>query len=185
MKVSDYIPKLYNKNLEMTNIINSEEEEFENNLKPNIDNSFRDTFPVIATEKGIENYEKIFSILPDKETESLEERRQRIIYRLNSHIPYTLEALIIQLDDILGHDNYTIDYDFENALTLEVTSLIPGRLWYTELIQVLDQMVPCNIDWSVEIYSATWQLVMDNYSTWQDIYDTDMTWQELMDAEWL
>ena len=39
MKVSDYLPDLYNKNLEMNNIINSEEVELETILKPRSRNS--------------------------------------------------------------------------------------------------------------------------------------------------
>ena len=90
----------------------------------------------------------------------------------------------LKLDEILGADNYTITTDFETDMTLVVTALKPGKLWYDETIEVLNQIVPCNIDWSVVIYYATWELVKDSYTTWQSIYDTDMTWQELMDAEW-
>ena len=56
MKVSNYVPDLYKNNLEMNNIIGSEEVELEINLKPNIDNAFKDTFAIEATEKGIENF---------------------------------------------------------------------------------------------------------------------------------
>lgn len=184
MKVSDYIPKLYNKNLEMNNIINSEEIELEERLKPNVDNAFKNTFPITANEDGISNYEKLLSILPDTTTEDLELRRKRVIYRLTSHIPYTIEALKLQLNDILGANNYTITYDFETDMTLTINSLIPGRFWYNELVQLLDQIVPCNIIWTVVVYSATWKIVSDSYSTWNDLKNTDMTWQEVMDAEW-
>ena len=80
MKVSDLIPNLYNNNLEMNNIIYSEEDELEN-LKQNIKNRFIDTFASKATEKGIQNYENIFDIKANPYTEDLNFRRERIMNR--------------------------------------------------------------------------------------------------------
>ena len=42
MKVSDYVPQLYKNNIEMINIINSEEKEFENHIKLDIYNAYND-----------------------------------------------------------------------------------------------------------------------------------------------
>lgn len=183
MKVSDYIPNLYNKNLEMHNIIYSEEEELENGLKLSIENSFKDNFAIVATEKGIEKFEEMFKIEVDPEEETLEFRRERVINRLISQIPFTEKYLINRLNRMLGEGNwtYTINY---NAYTLTVTTLIPGRIWYRELVNLMDELIPCNIDYTIEIFSATWGKVRDTYTDWQAIKNTDMTWQQLMDAEW-
>lgn len=181
MKISDLLPNLYKNNLEMLNIINSEEEELENNLKPKIDDSFLDTFATKATEKGISNFEEIFGIKPNKFIETLESRREIIMNRLVSHIPYTEKYLVDKLNSMLGPENWSYEIDY-NTYTLKVYSLIPGKTWYQELLNFLDQIVPCNIDWSVTVYSATWDLVKDSYNTWNDV--SSMTWQELMDAEW-
>jgi len=184
VKVSDYVPNLYKNNLEMFNIINSEEQEFELNLKPDIDNSFNNTFISKANEKGIEQYEQIFNIKADPNTETIDFRRQRILSRLISNIPFTERYMVNVLNSILGEGtwNYEINY---NDYTLTINSNIPGRGWLTELYQFLKRTIPCNIQYEIIIYAATWQLVTDNYDTWEDIYDSSMTWQQVMDAEWI
>lgn len=181
MKVSDLIPDFYNKNIEMMNIIDSEERELEERLKPGVENVFKDTFAKVATERGIANFEKMFNIKPDVTNQSLELRREIILNRLVSHIPYSERYLINKLNSLLGEGNwdYTLDY---NNYSLSISSLIPGKIWYKELLVFLEQIVPCNIQWGVIIYSATWGIVKDSFKTWNDI--SEMTWQELMDAEW-
>jgi hypothetical protein len=178
------MPDLYKNNLEMLNIINSEEAELEDNLKPNIENSFKNTFILTANLKGIEQYEKLFDIQPDALNESEEFRKARVLNRLITQIPYTERYLTQKLNEMLGEGtwNYEINY---NDYTLVITSIIPGRAWLNELNNFLKRIIPCNISYSVEIYSATWSLIKDNFSTWKAIYDENMTWQELMDAEWL
>lgn len=182
MKISDLIPKLYENNLDMNYIINNEEIELENGLKLNIDNSFLDTFAASATEKGIENFEKLFNIKANTETESLNFRRERILNRLVSAIPYTLQFLINKLNSMLGEGNwsYTIDY---NNYSLNITSLVPGKSWYLELLNFLEQIIPCNIDWKITNYAATWGIVKDNFNSWNSL--NDLTWQAIEDGEWL
>ena len=66
MKISEYSPKLYKNNIEMINIINSEEDEFENGIKSDINNSFLNTFVKTANESGIRRYEKLLEIPLDE-----------------------------------------------------------------------------------------------------------------------
>ena len=182
MKVSDYLPRLYEDNIEMTNIINSEETELETLVKPNIDNLFKNTFIAIANQTGIEQFEKIFNIQPN-ENDDLEFRRQRIILRLISSRPFTETYLKNQLNIILGIGNWTYTIDYNNY-ELVITSIVPGKGWKDELIAFMDKTIPCNIDWSIEYYQASWGVVYDNLETWQDVYDVG-TWQDILDGEFL
>lgn len=184
MQVSNYMPDLYKNNLEMNNIINSEEIELENGLKPDINNSFNNTFIKNANLKGIEQYEKLFNIQPDVLNETIEFRRARVLNRLITQIPYSERYLIAKLNEMLGEGTWTYEIDYNNY-TLVINSIIPGRAWLNELNNFLKRIIPCNIDYSVVIYSATWSLIKDNFATWNDIKTTDMTWEELMNAEWL
>lgn len=182
MKVSDLIPNLYKNNLEMNNIIYSEENEFENNLKSKIDITFNNTFISKANEKGISNFENMLNIKPNISTETIEFRRERVISRLVSQIPYTERFLINKLNSMLGKGNWNYKIDYNNY-TLTIESLIPGRAWYLELLEFLKSIIPCNIDWQVIIYSASWNIVKDHFSKWNDL--SSMTWEEVMNGEWL
>lgn len=180
MKISDYVPKLYKNNLEMNNLIDSEEQELEHNLKPNIDNAFKDTFATKATERGISQFEELFDIKPSAD-DTITLRRQRVLNRLIRQIPFTERFMQQKLNEMLGEGNwnYTIDY---STYTLTINSIIPGRSWYLELVSFLDGIIPCNIDYEIVIYAASWDLVKSYFPTWEDI--STMTWQEVMDAEW-
>ena len=179
MKLSDLMPDLYNNNLEMSNIIYTEENELENNIKTDIDNAFIDNFANKATENGISNFEKMLNIKPNLDVEDLEFRRQRVLSRLISSIPYTEKYLINKLNSMLGEGNwdYTIDY---NNYTLSINSLIPGKSWYREVLDFLNRTVPCNIQWSLNVYQASWGIVKDHFSRWNDI--SSMTWQQVLDG---
>lgn len=184
MKVSDYLPDLYEKNKEMQNIINSEEQEFENGLKLGIENSFKDTFANTATETGLEKFEKLLNIQVDKDEDTIDFRRERIISRLISSIPFTETYLVNQLNNFLGEGNWTYTIDYNNY-SLVINSLQPGSAWYKELLDFLDRTIPCNMSWTINIYSATWAQVYENYNTWQDLYNTSMTWEDVMNGDWL
>lgn len=182
MKISNYLPNLYKNNVEMNNIIYSEEQEFENRIKQDINNRFNDTFAIKATEKGISKFETLLGIKSDSIKESINFRRTRIINRLVSSIPFTETFLINQLDNILGKGNWSYNIDYNNY-TLDVYSLLPGDEWYQELLSFFTRIVPCNIQWKVTIYSATWNQVLNKFETWNDI--SNMTWEEVMNGEWV
>lgn len=184
MKAHDYLPSIYDSNLEMNVAVKSYEDELEQDIKPDIENEFKDGFALIATENGISRYEKIFGIRPNTDTEDLEMRRERIMNRLISKIPFTEKFLQQQLDIIIGKGqwNYEIDY---NNYTLDINITTPGKTWLRELNDLLDRIIPANVVWTVNIYQASWQSVKDNFNTWQDVYDANLTWQELLDGDWL
>jgi hypothetical protein len=181
MKVSDYLPNLYKKNVEMTNIINSEEIEL-NKVEIDIMNSFKNTFITNANIEGINQFEKLFNIVSNSNTEDVETRRKRILSRLISQIPFTEKYLIDYLDRILGKNNWSYNLDYNNYM-LTINSLAPGRLWYNELVQFLNRVIPVNIEWQIEIFEASWQSVNENFNTWQDVLN--MTWQDVLNGEWL
>lgn len=184
MKINNLVPKLYNNNVEMNAIINTEKKEFEEILDIEIRTDFDNTFIKIADENGITRFEKLFNIVANPETEDLEFRRQRLWNRLNTSPIYTEKYLQTKLDDILKPGNWRYDISY-NDYTLDIYSLRPGKIWLNELVALLKKIMPCNILWTIHIYSITWQAVFENVNTWQDLYDLNITWQEVMEGEWI
>lgn len=141
MRVSSYLPNLYKNNLEMTNIIKSEDVEFENHIKLDIDNAFDDNFIKIATEKGIQKYEKLLNITIDN-TMDLEDRRNQVIIKLLATAPYTYNRLKEILDTYCGKDNFTIEV---NANNLKLVTHFLNITQVQNLINLLYYMLPANI----------------------------------------
>ena len=82
MKLSNYVPKLYKNNVEMYNIIDSEEKEFENNLKTDIDNIFKNTFVKTTNIDGIKRYEQLLGIQTN--SSDINYRRANILSKLGT-----------------------------------------------------------------------------------------------------
>lgn len=184
MKLNKLLPKLYNNNVEMKAIINAEEKDFEEILKFEIRNSFEDNFIKIADSDGLYRFEVLFNITPDLENEDLEFRRQRLWNRINASPLYTERVLQQKLDEILKPGNWSYDIDYNNY-TLDIYSLSPGRMWINELRNWIEKIIPCNIVWTIHIYSITWQAVLDNTNSWQDLMDKNLTWEDVMGGEWI
>lgn len=184
MKLNNYMPDLYNNNIEMKAIIEAEELDFEEILKVEIRNSFEDNFIKIADSDGLLRFERLFNINPDLENEDLEFRRQRLWNRLNTSPLYTERVLQQKLNELLKPDNWSYNINYNNY-TLDIYSLRPGKLWLIELREWLKKIMPCNILWTIHIYSITWQAVLDNTISWNDLIEKDLTWQQVMEGEWI
>lgn len=144
MKVSDLIPKnLYKNNIEMTNIIDSEEKEFENNIKLDVENSFYDNFIKEATIKGIEKYEKLLNIKING-NENIEYRRQQVVTQLLATIPYTYKRLLEILDRLCEGYGYEISQDINNYI-INLTTHFVSTSKLNSVLNLLKYIIPSNL----------------------------------------
>lgn len=182
MKINKLLPNLYNNNIEMNAIVNAENTEVEEVFEIQIKNNFDNTFIAMADLNGIERFEDLFGIEADPTIEDIEFRRQRLFNRLNTTPLFTEKYLQEKLDEIIGKDiwYYNINY---NNYTLDIYITRPGKAWLDELRKLLQKIMPCNIVWTIHIYSITWQAVYDNTTSWNDLIN--LTWQEVMEGEWI
>lgn len=183
MIINDYLPKMYDDNIEMQAIADSETIEFEKNLKSNIDNSFNNNFTSSMNLQGLERFEKILNIDPNEDTETVEFRKHRVINRLTTNIPFTERFLQIRLDEILGKDQWEYEIDYNNYY-IHIRTLVPGNSWFIELMDFFNKIIPCNMEWELTLFAVNWQAIKDNF-TWQSIIDSDLNWQELTNGTWL
>lgn len=184
MRIFDYVPEIYKYNIDYLNIISSEEKELEGKLKHYIKQEFENNFIKLADIEGIRKFEVLFNIKPNEDLEDLEFRRQRLFNRLTSRPPFTEKFLQRRLTEILGEDNWEYNMNY-NTYTLDIYTLRPGRLWLQEFIDFMTVTIPCNILWTLYIYSIIWQAVLDNANDWQYLVDANLTWEDVMYGEWI
>lgn len=178
MQIKNLSPHIYNKNVEMQSILETEQTEFdtiENRLKT----LFLNTFPRTADVEGINRFEKLFGIIPNPTTESLQFRQERILNRLGNFPPFTEEYLKQVLDAILGKGGYEYEIDYSNY-TLTITGLEPGSGWVGELTKTLEKIIPVNMVWNLHIYLLSWSAVKDRYVTWENL--SNLTWQQVQEG---
>lgn len=101
-------------------------------------------FILTADEETIEVYEKMFSILANPSTESLEFRRERILNRMSLQPPFTMRWLQNKLDEIIGAGKWNAYVDYANR-TLYVESFVVNQLWFNELRITINRIKPCNL----------------------------------------
>jgi len=144
MKISDYVPSLYDNNVEYLNIIYTEENELENKLKIGLENIFKDTFAKVATKNGIENWEKLLNIELDSNKDNLEYRRNKILTKMSTTVPLTYRWLEESLTKLIGKNNYTINLNnAEYILTINVANIFNDTA--ESIYDLYRPLIPANL----------------------------------------
>lgn len=127
-----------------------------------------DLFTSTATESGIARREKLYGIIA-KDTDTLEDRRYRVLTKENSEIPYTVRSLKKKLETLCGEDGVAIELT-EDTITVKVAIARKGM--YEDTAKMLEEIVPLNM------------LVdcLQMYNTWADL--EKYTWAELENMTW-
>lgn len=177
MSLKNFIPGLYRDNQELNAIIDAVQPELDL-ITIEMRNKFDDTFAATATLGGVLKWEILLGITADPSTEGLQFRRDRILNRLASNIPFTERMLQQIMDNIIGEGGWSYSLDYNNY-TLDIVSLRPGRNWVREMQTTLEKIIPANIVWTINIYIRTWQSIYEDFPTWGDLVGT---WQEVTEG---
>jgi hypothetical protein len=108
-----------------------------------LENVLDDQFVNESTLNGVKRWEIILGIKA-LDTDTLDERRFRILSRLNEQLPYTYRNLEDQLSVLCGKDGYKLIID-PNAYALTVKVALTAKKKFSEVGNLLDRVVPCNI----------------------------------------
>lgn len=104
-----------------------------------------DCFIETAREHVLARWEKIVGVVP-LSTDTLEERRNRVLYLLQIVLPYTEKKLKkVFLAQIVGEGNYQVTID-PIASTIEVLINPAKQAQWNDVIQMLDTILPCNME---------------------------------------
>ena len=95
-------------------------------------------------ERAVSTWEKIFGIVPNPQTETLDFRRQRVLNRVSMHPPFTLGFLYQKLDQIIGKGKYEIHVDYPNY-TLYILSSAENQSYATEVSYTVGRIKPAHI----------------------------------------
>ena len=101
-------------------------------------------FILTADEETISVYEKMFSILANPTTETLQFRRERVLNRMSLQPPFTMRWLQNKLDEIIGVGKWDAYVDYANR-TLYIESFVVNQQWFNELRITINRIKPCNL----------------------------------------
>ena len=137
------LPPWYREVLDYQQICQTETAQFEalaDEIIGVADNFFFQTMD----ESAIAQWEKIFGIVPNPETESLDFRRTRVLNRISTRPPYTLGFLYQKLDELIGPGLWTVTVDYANY-TLYIESSALNQDYATEVAFTINRIKPAHI----------------------------------------
>lgn len=151
-KLIDYLPPFIQQFTEMNMIMSAEQPEVDS-LWNSCENILNESFILYASEIGIKRWETIVGVTP-KATDTLDERRFRILTKMNQELPYTMKKLEEVLTVICGEGNFFIDLQ-PNNYHIEIKLALTNSNNYDEVVDVLKKMVPANMTQRVQIMYNT------------------------------
>lgn len=125
---------------EITSVENERVDLIDKDIAKIIDEAFiRD-----CDEYGIQKYENLVGVTPSA-SETLEERKERVLIRWNDFIPYTIRILIRKLNMCCGVNNYDISgSDLENYY-FRISTHLTMRGQVDEVSDMLERILPQNM----------------------------------------
>lgn len=137
------LPEWYREVLEYQQIMGAEKTAFET-LQSFMESVNANMYTQTMDLATVQQWEKIFGILASPSTETLAFRRARILNRLATTPPYTLNFLKNKLDDLIGVDQWQLTMDYPNY-TLYVESSARNQAYAGEVAITIGRIKPAHI----------------------------------------
>ena len=137
------LPPWYREILDYQQICQTEREQLEaaaQAIQAIADNLFFQTMDAGA----VSLWEQVLSISPNPLTETLEFRRARLISRLSTRPPFTLQFLYQKLDELIGPGQWTVTVDYP-SYTLYIKSAAQNQSYATEVAFTVNRIKPAHI----------------------------------------
>ena len=109
------------------------------------DNAFIET----CGEEGLSRREALFGILPDREKETAQFRRQRLLARYGFLPPYTAESLRERLEEIFRGEAFSISVD-HGRYHISVDGFYSDRKIIDAVMEAVRRIIPCNMAFSMK-----------------------------------
>ena len=141
-KLNEYLPSILLKTYEFPLLCDTEQREFDR-LNTAVDEVLDAQFISTAGERGIARYEKIFKITP-MDTDTLDERRFKVLAKINAQLPFSVRRLRQQLETLCGADGYKLELDGDRY-TLTVKVALTAKRNQQAVEELLADIVPANM----------------------------------------
>lgn len=142
LNLIEYLPYILHEIKEYKEIAKVENPELIT-LWQSVENVLNDQFIQSSTENGVKRWESILKVLP-KGTDNLDERKFRILTRLNEQLPYSLKMLHQQLTTLCGEDGYSVELK-NKEFTLSVKVALTAKSNFGDVDSLLHRIVPANM----------------------------------------
>lgn len=145
--IKDYWSPVVAESLEFTAIANAENPEFKY-LWEKVYGLVDEYFVRTATEYGVSRMEKVLKITP-LVSDTLEQRKERILWKMNLKLPYTMRFLKNILASMVGEENRQVEHDNDTqTLTVRIKN---GSSDMGQLRKDLEKIIPAPLILNLEV----------------------------------
>lgn len=141
-KLQDYLPPILLKTYEFPLLCDTEQPEIDR-LHDAADAVLDAQFLSTAGEYAIQRYEKIFGVVP-QDTDTLDERRFKVLTRINTQLPFSVRRLRQQLATLCGENGYKLEVG-GGKYTLSVKVALTAKRNQQAVEGLLADIVPANM----------------------------------------
>lgn len=141
-KLQDYLPPILLKTYEFPLLCETEQPEFDR-LAAAADAVLDAQFLSTAGEYAVSRYEKIFGVIP-QDTDTLDERRFKVLTKINAQLPFSVRRLRQQLATLCGEDGYKLEVS-GSKYTLNVKVALTAKRNQQAVEELLADIVPANM----------------------------------------
>lgn len=134
-----------------------------------------DQFILQATENGLARREEMLEITPYA-TDTIDDRRLRILARYNENIPYTRKTLENLLESLCGEDGYTLEI-ITREFTVNVEVSLNVKTQVETITSSFERILPYNMMFSVTLLYNKWEKTKDKL--WAEVQG--FLWLELQE----
>lgn len=173
----DYLPDFLKQFREFKQLMYTEQPQMEK-LWNYIDDTLANFFISDATNDGLKRFETILSIKP-KDTDSLSDRRFRILSRWNEQLPYTMNVLKMQLTSLCGTNGYLVELN-NREYTLVVKVALTAKNNFIDVGNYLEKVVPVNMVIDLSLLYNQHQTLAKYMHTQLSIYTQQQLRDEVM-----
>lgn len=162
------LPQWYRDVLDYQVICQTEEQQF-SALAEEITAVAQNFFYQTMDASALSQWEQIFGIVPSP-TETLSFRRARILNRMSTRPPFTLQFLYQKLDELIGQNAWTVTVDYPNY-TLYIESSAENQSYATEVSYTINHIKPAHIVYVNKPYTVSGLLLSETINLSQLIYN--------------
>lgn len=142
MKLIEYLPDILRDIYEFKGICGAGDIELDK-LKAALAETVGDNFVKSLSEGGCSRWERMLKLSP-KATDTLENRRFRILAAINQDAPYTMRGLRNQLSVLCGEGGYSAELDAAHyRITIRLALSVKEQ--FSEVQNLLARILPANI----------------------------------------
>ena len=138
-----YLPYWFREIADFQAIMAAEESQW-SGLETAVGGVYNNFFFQTMDAQTVTAWEQVIGILASPATESLDFRRARLINRLSTRPPFTLQFLYDKLDELIGPGKWSCEIDYPNYAII-IGASAQDVNWQGEIMVTLNTIKPCHM----------------------------------------